>query len=111
LISSFQPNWFDNFWSFLQFPINFASWLLCKQEMKQKFTERLLEHEKKSQMCPCQLSTAAGRSVRHILASGEVTGGEEQALHNLQDLLISMVGDVHKKWWWSMAGSEDWRRP
>jgi hypothetical protein len=69
------------------------------------------EQEKKSQMCPCQLSTAAGWSVRHVLAGGEVTGGEEQALHNLQDLLISMVGDVHKNWGWSMASDEDWRRP
>jgi hypothetical protein len=50
-------------------------------------------------------------SVWCVLASGEVLGGEEQALHDLQDLLITMVSDVHKKQWGSMAGSEEWQRP
>jgi hypothetical protein len=50
-------------------------------------------------------------SVRCVLAGGEVLGGEEQALHDLQDLLITTVGDVHKKQWGSMAGGEEWRRP
>jgi hypothetical protein len=36
-------------------------------------------------------------SVRCVLAGGKVFGGEEQALHDLQDLLITMVGDVHQK--------------
>jgi hypothetical protein len=48
--------------------------------------------------------------VRCVLAGGEVPGGEEQALHDLEDLLITMVGDVHKKQWGSMAGGEEWRR-
>jgi hypothetical protein len=62
-------------------------------------------------MGPRQPTTVAGRSVRRVLAGGEVFGGEEQALHDLQDVLISMVGDVHKKQWWSMAGGEGSRRP
>jgi hypothetical protein len=43
---------------------------------------------------PQQLSTAAGDSVRRFLASGEGLGGEEPILHDLQELLITMVGDV-----------------
>jgi hypothetical protein len=50
-------------------------------------------------------------SFQCVLAGGEVIGGEEQALHDLQDLLITMVGDVHKKQWGSMASGEEWRRP
>jgi hypothetical protein len=50
-------------------------------------------------------------SVQCVLTGGEVLGGEEQALHDLQDLLITMVGDVHQKQWGSMAGGEEWRRP
>jgi hypothetical protein len=53
----------------------------------------------------------ADQAVRRVLAGGEVLDGKEQALHDLQDLLITMVGDVHKKQWWSMAGGEGWRRP
>jgi hypothetical protein len=53
----------------------------------------------------------AGWAVRRVLAGSEVLDGEEQALHDLQDLLITMVGDVHKKQWWSKAGGEGWRRP
>jgi hypothetical protein len=61
-------------------------------------------------MGPHQPTMVVGRAVRRVLAGGEVLGGEEQALHNLQDLLITMVGDVHKKQWWSMAGGKGWRR-
>jgi hypothetical protein len=39
--------------------------------------------------------TAAGWSDRRVLAGGEVFGREEQVLHGLQDMLFSMVGDVH----------------
>jgi hypothetical protein len=39
----------------------------------------------------------AGRSVRRVLAGGEVFGGEEQVLHGLQDMRFVLVGDVHKK--------------
>jgi hypothetical protein len=46
-------------------------------------------------------------SVRCVLAGGEVFGGEEQALHDLQDLLITMVGDVHQERRWSMASGEE----
>jgi hypothetical protein len=53
----------------------------------------------------------AGVPVWCVLAGGEGLAEEEHALHDLQDLLITMVGDVHKKQWWSMAGSEDWQRP
>jgi hypothetical protein len=49
--------------------------------------------------------------VRCVLAGGEGLAEEEQALHDLQDLLITTVGDVHKKQWWSMAGGEDWWQP
>jgi hypothetical protein len=38
---------------------------------------------------------AAGMSVRRVLTGGEVFGGEEHVLHDLQDLLFSKVGDVH----------------
>jgi hypothetical protein len=50
-------------------------------------------------------------SVCCVLAGCKVLGREEQALHVLQDLLITMVGDVQKKQWGSMAGGEEWRRP
>jgi hypothetical protein len=46
-----------------------------------------------------------------VLDIDEVFGGEEQVLHDLQDLLFSKVGDVHQEKWWSMAGGEEWRRP
>jgi hypothetical protein len=52
----------------------------------------------------------AGVSIRRVLAGGEVFGGEEQVLHDLQDLLFSKGGDVHQEEWWSMAGGEEWRR-
>jgi hypothetical protein len=50
-------------------------------------------------MDPRQRTTVAGWAVRRVLAGSEVLDGEEQALHDLQDLLITMVGDVHKKQW------------
>jgi hypothetical protein len=62
-------------------------------------------------MRPCQPTTAAGGSDRRVLAGGEVFGGEEQVLHGLQDILFSMVGDVHQEKRWSMAGGEEWRQP
>jgi hypothetical protein len=61
-------------------------------------------------MGPLQPTTVVGRAVRRVLAGGEVLDREERALHDLQDLLITMVGDVHMKQWWSMAGGEGWRR-
>jgi hypothetical protein len=42
---------------------------------------------------------------------GEVLGGERLVLHGLQELLITMVGDVLEEQWRSMAGDERWRRP
>jgi hypothetical protein len=62
-------------------------------------------------MGPREPTTVAGQAVRCVLASSEVLGGERQALHDLQDPQITMVGDVYKKQWWSMAGGERWRRP
>jgi hypothetical protein len=62
-------------------------------------------------MSPRQPTTAAGVSVRRVLAGSEVFGGQEQVLHDLQDLLFSKVGDVHQEKWWRMAGGEEWRRP
>jgi hypothetical protein len=53
-----------------------------------------LEQEKKLQKGPQQLSTVAGDSVRRFLAGGEGLGGEEPVLDDLQELLITMVGDV-----------------
>jgi hypothetical protein len=32
-------------------------------------------------------------------------------LHGLQELLITMVGDVPKEQWQSMAGDDGWRWP
>jgi hypothetical protein len=54
---------------------------------------------------------AAMASDRRVLADGEGLAGGKLVLHDLQDLLCSRVGDVHQDKWWSMAGSEDWRRP
>jgi hypothetical protein len=62
-------------------------------------------------MGPCQPTTVAGGSDRHVLAGGEVFGGEEQVLHGLQDMLFPLVGDVHQEKRWSMAGGEEWQRP
>jgi hypothetical protein len=75
------------------------------------FAQRPLEQEKKLQMCPCQLSTVTARSVRHVLAGGEVSGGEGQAQHGLRDRWCLLVGDVLEEQWWSMAGGKEWRRP
>jgi hypothetical protein len=58
-------------------------------------------------MCPCQLSKATGRSVRHVLAGGEVSGGEGQAHHGLRDRWCLLVGDVLEEQWWSMASGEE----
>jgi hypothetical protein len=46
---------------------------------------------------PQQLSTAASDSVRRVLAGGEGLGGEEPVLQDLQELLITMVGDVFEE--------------
>jgi hypothetical protein len=73
-------------------------WFLAHGTLKQKVN---------SQLGPRQPTTTAGVSVRCVLAGGKVLGGEEQAPHDLQDLLITMVGDVHKKQWGSMAGGEE----
>jgi hypothetical protein len=62
-------------------------------------------------MGPRQLSTVAGASVRRILAGGEGLAGVEPVLYDLQDLLITTVGDVLEEQWRSMAGDEHWRRP
>jgi hypothetical protein len=62
-------------------------------------------------MGPCQPTTVAGGSDRHVLTGGEVFGGEEQVLHGLQDMLFPLVGDVHQEKRWSMAGGEEWQRP
>jgi hypothetical protein len=55
--------------------------------------------------------TAAGASVRPVLAGGEGLAGEEQVLRGLQELLVTMVGDVLDEQWWSMAGDDGWRQP
>jgi hypothetical protein len=55
--------------------------------------------------------TAAGASVRHVLAGGEGLAGEEPVLYDLQDSLITMVGDVLEGQWRSMARDDGWRRP
>jgi hypothetical protein len=72
--------------------------------------QRPLEQEKKLQMCPCQLSTATERFVRHVLVGGEVSGGEGQAQHGLRDRWCLLEGHVLELQWWSMAGGEEWRR-
>jgi hypothetical protein len=73
--------------------------------------QRPLEQEKKSQICPCRLSTAIGGSIHDVLAGGEGLVGEELVLYDLQNLLSLGVGDVLEEQRRSMADGDGWRRP
>jgi hypothetical protein len=50
-------------------------------------------------------------SGRRVLAGGKDLAGEEQVLHGLQELLVTVVGDVLDKPRRSKAGDERWRWP
>jgi hypothetical protein len=50
-------------------------------------------------------------SIRCVLTGGEGLAEGKLVLYDLQDMLFTMVGDVHQERKWSMAGGEEWRRP
>jgi hypothetical protein len=60
---------------------------------------------------PCRVKTAAVAFDRRVLTSGEGLAEGKWVLHDPQDMLFLLVGDVHQEKRWSMAGGEEWRLP